>query len=461
MFPGSEDLDTLSLHSNEMMIPLEMTSQIQPVPMAVPFIQPMEPQHSPVQYEAVPEHAVAPTAIPKEVVAIVGRDFNQNQMPNVPMNIEPEIPIESISFQQNVIEEHKIEEVSVSIQQEPAVQIESKINMNSTSSATTTTVGVTNNHVEEAAATISNVADGTMVHTTITKSMSWTNQQHNHQPQSTTHHHHQPQQHHYNKKSTASVAVTATPTPSNGKSFTPSTKQQTASTTTTPSPQVKNHGAMKTPSSPVGVQNSTTNNNSSTKGTTTSSSTSTVSASATAVPQQLQESKKTTSKSQSNLVFTPPITTPTPQPPSNNTWASLFTPSPATTNFTTSSSAATPGAAASTQNNNSALPASSSTTNNSQTNANNATTTNSSSTTTTNPVPMKPVAKVAPYESGAVSQQSSSSTAQPQNISNHTNNYSTIPGALSYSAASTQSLSSGWYINTFVFSVLLFHQLCF
>ena len=135
------------------------------------------------------------------------------------------------------------------------------------------------------------------------------------------------QQHHYNKKSTASVAVTATPAPSNGKPFTPSTKQQTASTTKTPSPQVKNYGAMKTPSSPVNI-------NSSTKGTTTSTST----ASATAVPQQLQESKKTTSKSQSILMFTPPITTQTSQPQTNNTWASLFTPSPATTNFTTSNS---------------------------------------------------------------------------------------------------------------------------
>lgn len=431
----------MSHHSNEIMIPLEMASQIQQVPIPVPFIPPMEQQHSPVTYEAVTDHQPIPVVDPvtKEVVTIVGRDFNQNQMPNVRMTIEPEIiqqqqhpsqiQIESISFQQNIIEENKIEEVS--IQLEPgAVQIE--------------TPSINSNHVvvDEAPPVIPNIPDGTMVHTTITKSMSWTN---HHQQQQQHHNHHKPNQHqqhqhNYNKKSTASVAVTATPTPSNGKSFTPSTKhQQTASTTTTPSPQVKNHGAMKTPSSPVGVQN-----NSSTKGTTTSTST----ASATAIPQQLQEPKKP-HKSQGPLVFTPPITNPQPQNSNaQQSWASLFNASPAApTNYTTTST--TPvvpptqnnvnnnsSSGSSNNNNHPALP----TTIPQQTSANNATTT------TTTPIPTKPVAKVAPYESGAVSQPSPVvSQNQPQTLNNHTSSsFSTNPGALSYSAASTQSLSPAY-----------------
>ncbi|KAL5292814.1 USP10 family protein [Megaselia abdita] len=438
---GSDDqsiLETMSHHSNEIMIPMEMAPQIQQVPVQipVPFIQPMEAQPAPVTYEPVADHQPIPVVDPvtKEVVTIVGRDFNQNQMPNVRMNMEPEIqqvaPIESISFQQNIIEENNIEEVSIQLDH-AAVQIES--------------TSINSNHVDEIPV-IPNIPDGTMVHTTITKSMSWTNHQQQHNNNHHHHHHHQQQhhqshQHHYNKKSTASVAVTATPTPSNGKPFTPSIKHQTASTTTTPSPQVKNHGAMKTPSSPVGVQS-----NSSTKGTTTSTST----ASATAIPQQLQQEPKKPHKSQGPLVFTPPITNT--QPQSNNSqqsWASLFVSSPATTNYTTSSS--TPvvpptqnNTSSSTSNTSPALPTTT------LQSANNATTATANATATTTPIPAptKPVAKVAPYESGAVSQPSPVAP-QPQQqqptISNHINSsFSTNPGALSYSAASTQSLSPAY-----------------
>lgn len=421
----------MSHHSNEIMIPLEMAAQMQPIP--VPFIPPMESQHSPVTYEPIAEHQAIPVVDPvtKEVVTIVGRDFNQNQMPNVRLNIEteqhpPQIPIESISFQQNIIEENMIEEVSTQLEN-AAVQIESTSIPHS-------------NHVDEIPV-IPNIPDGTMVHTTITKSMSWTNQQQQHN----NHHQqqHQSHQHHYNKKSTASVAVTATPTPSNGKTFTPSIKQQTASTTTTPSPQVKNHGAMKTPSSPVGVQSSSSTN----KGTTTSTST----ASATAIPQQLQEPKKT-NKSQGPLFFTPPITNT--QPQNNNptpSWASLFMSSTTTTNYTTSSSSPVvpptqtqnnvSSSSGSSSNNNTNInnPALPATSPQQQTSANNAT--------TTTPIPTKPVAKVAPYESGAVSQPSPVvPQTQPQTISNNTTNssFSTNPGALSYSAASAQSLSPAY-----------------
>lgn len=408
-----------------------MAAQIQQIP--VPFIQPMEPQHSPVAYEQVAEHQPIPVIDPitKEVITIVGanmpvisgRDFNQNAMSIVTEPLPPQIiPLEAIQFEQKVIEDHKIEAVSTQVEQ-GAVQIE-------TSSITPEEVPV-----------IANIPDGTMVHTTITKSMSWTNQ---HQQQHNTHHqtHHQHQHNYSNKKSTASVAVTAIPAPSsNGKTFSPSIKQHTASTTTsTPTPQVKNHGAMKTPSSPVGVQN-----NSSTKGTATTISSTTSTASATAIPQQLQETKKANKSQGGPLIFTPPITNPQPQNNNQQSWASLFVSSTATTNYTTSpSSPIVPPPSQNNTTNNSNNSSSSNNNNNPALPATIPLQTTTNSATITNQIPTKPVAKVAPYESGAVSQTSPViSQTQPQTNNSHTNsNFSTNPGALSYSAASSQSLSS-------------------